>query len=145
VRARANAKARGLDTRVTYVEGDCTASKDPADVVICIGSDHAFGDQSTALEALRDFVRPGGRLLFGSGFWQSPPSLEQAAAVGMTPDSLPDLAGLVELAIEQGFRPLTIQSANRDEWEQFESGYLADWEEWLLSYPHHADADEAGR
>ena len=49
------------------------------------------------------------------------------------------------LAIEQGFRPLTIQSANRDEWEQFESGNLADWEEWLLSYPHHADADEAGR
>jgi hypothetical protein len=91
-----------MDTRVTFVEGDCTASKDPADVVICIGSDHAFGDQSTALEALRDFVRPGGRLLFGSGFWQSPPSLEQAAAVGMTPDSLPDLAGLVELAIEQG-------------------------------------------
>ena len=118
MRGRANAKARGLDTRVTYVEGDCTASKDPADVVICIGSDHAFGDQSTALEALRDFVRPGGRLLFGSGFWQSPPSLEQAAAVGMTPDSLPDLAGLVELAIEQGrfacIRPVRIKINSRE-------------------------------
>jgi SAM-dependent methyltransferase len=140
-RARANAAARGLDGQVTFIEGDCTAPRDAADVVIGVGSDHAFGDQSSALEALRGLTRPGGRLLFGSGFWQRPPSVEEAAAVEMAPDSLPDLAGLVELAIEHGFRPLTIQTANHDEWEQFESGYLADWELWLLAYGEHPDAD----
>jgi hypothetical protein len=109
--------------------------------LICVGSDHAFGDQSAALDALRGFTRPDGRLLFGSGFWQRPPSVEQAASVGLTPGSLPDLAGLVELAIEQGFRPLTILTANRDESEQFESGYLSDWELWLLAYGDDPRAD----
>lgn len=140
-RGRANAAARGLDGRVAFVEGDCAAPRDRADVVICVGSDHAFGDQSAALAALGGYLSPGGRLLFGSGFWRNPPSAERAAALEMTPESLPDLAGLVEIAIEQGFRPLTIQSANHDEWEQFESGYLADSEQWLLTYGDHPDAD----
>jgi hypothetical protein len=58
----------------------------------------------------------------------------------MTRDSLPDLAGLVDLAIAAGFRPLFVETANRDEWERFESGYLADWERWLH---HHGDEPDA--
>jgi SAM-dependent methyltransferase len=139
-RARTNAAVRGVDTRVTFEAGEAAAAHESADVVICIGADHAFGDQGAALAALHGLVRPDGRLLFGSGFWHREPSTEQAAAVGMTPSSLPDLAGLVEVAIEQGFRPLTIQSANRDEWEHFESGFLADWEHWLLRHGDHPDA-----
>ena len=59
----------------------------------------------------------------------------------MTPESLRDLAGLVDCGVSQGFRPLCIESANRDEWEQFESGYLADWEEWLLIAGDTPDAE----
>ncbi len=55
---------------------------------------------------------------------------------------MPDLAGLVEIAIDQGFRALAIQSANHDEWEEFESGYLADWEQWLLSYGDRPEAEQ---
>ena len=39
------------------------------------------------------------------------------------------LAGLVELGLEFGLRPLDLQTASEDEWNAFESGYLADWEE----------------
>ncbi len=135
-RGRANAVSRGIDGRVAFEAGEArrgrraagdageaAVSREPADVVICVGADHAFGDQRAALAALHGLVRPGGLVLFGSGFWSVEPSVEQAAAVGMTPESLPDLAGLVDLAIGQGFRPLTIQTANADEWAQFESGY----------------------
>jgi len=44
-------------------------------------------------------------------------------------------AGLVERAVDAGFRPLFVETANTDEWDAFESGFLADTEEWLL---HHA-------
>ena len=64
-----------------------------------------------------------------------------AVAVGLTPDALPDLAGLVDLALTAGFRPLFVQTANRDEWEQFESGYLADLERWLHRYGDRREAD----
>jgi hypothetical protein len=60
----------------------------------------------------------------------------------MTPADLPDLAGLVDLAIAAGFRPLAVETATRDEWERFESGYLADWEEWLRVHGDDPRADE---
>ena len=141
VRARANAAARGLDDRVTFVEAPAPVRHEPADIVICVGADHAYGGQVEALRALHPIVRSGGQLLFASGFWEQSPSPEQARAVGLEPDSLADLAGLVDLAIAAGFRPLHLQTANRDEWEQFESGFLADLEHWLHRYGHDPASD----
>ena len=111
------------------------------DVVICIGADHAFGTQLDALEALWGLVNPGGRVLFGSGFWERTPSASEAASVGMTPKSLSDLGSLVDMAVALGFRPLFTQTANRDEWESFESGYLADYETWLVDHNHRPEAE----
>ena len=141
-RGRANAVARGLDGRVTFVEGSADASHETADVLVCVGASHAFGDTSAALRALRALVRPGGRLLFGEAFWERTPTAEQAAGLGpgATPEDFTNLAGLVDLAVAAGFRPLQIESANRDEWEEFESGYLLDWEDWLV---RHGDQPEA--
>jgi SAM-dependent methyltransferase len=130
-RGRANAAARGLSDRVDLVAGDAAAAADPADVILNIGAEHVYGDQQAALGRLASLVRPGGVVLFGSGFWQRSPTVAQAAALGATPDDQRDLAGLVELAIGAGLRPLEIQTANEDEWNAFESGYLADWEKWL--------------
>jgi len=144
-RARADACGRGLGDRVSFTETNLPAPLEPADAVICVGADHAFGGQSEALRALRELVRPGGRLLFGTGFWERVPSAEQAGVLDETPESLPDLAGLVDLATAEGLRPLGVQTANRDEWERFESGFLADWEEWLLRYGHLPGADAVRR
>ena len=128
-----NARARGLDGRVTLLATEGTSPLDPADAVICIGSDHVYGDQVDALAALHPLVRPGGVLLFGTGYWQRPPTAAEAAGLGATPDELPDLATLVDRAIAAGFRPLDIHTANEDEWNAFESGYLADWEEAVMT------------
>jgi SAM-dependent methyltransferase len=140
-RGRANAKARGIDDRVRFVEGDAAVAGASAEVVLCVGSDHVFGTQAEALAALRERVTPGGRLLFGTGFWTRQPGAAEAAAVGMERDDLPALAELVDLAVSLGFRPLSVRTATCDEWEAFESGYLADWEEWLMDNPSHPDAD----
>lgn len=140
-RASNNARVRGLSDRVEFRVGDLVDASDPADVVVCIGADHAFGSQAEALRQLRPRVGPGGRLLFGSGFWERPPTEEQAATIGMTPASLTGLEGLVEMSVASGFRPLGIQTANRDEWDAFESGFLADWEEWLVDNADDPEAD----
>jgi len=141
-RARANASARGLADRVEFVNATAPTKHEPADLVVCVGADHAYGGQKEALNALHAMVRPAGQLLFGSGFWERAPSPDQAASVGLDPDSLPALDGLVDLAVAAGFRPLSIQTASRDEWEQFESNFLADWEQWLRRHGQHPDADD---
>ncbi len=139
-RGRRNAAAAGVAGRVRFVTAMPTFDAGLPDVVICVGSDHIFGTQQAALADLHSMLSPGGRLLLGTGFWESPPTEEQAAAVGYAPSSLTSLADLVDVALAAGFRPLDLRTASRREWEEFEFGYLADWEEWLLL---HGDSTEA--
>ncbi len=124
------------------VEGVAPTEADPVDLVMCVGSDHASGDQRQALRALHRLTKPGGRVLFGTTFWETSPTRKQARATEMELEALSDLDGLVDLAVNTGFRPLWTQTASRDEWETFESGYLADWEEWLHRYGDHPAASD---
>ncbi|MEV6029021.1 class I SAM-dependent methyltransferase [Streptomyces sp. NPDC052036] len=150
-RGRANAEARGLTERVRFVEESATDTvRGPADIVLCFSASHALSDAqppehtAAALHTLRRLVAPGGRVLLGEGFWQRPPTPAEVSA--MWPDASPsefhDLAGLVDLAVAAGFRPAWIETANSDEWEEFESAYQADVEEWLASHPAHPLAEE---
>ncbi|MCX3060280.1 SAM-dependent methyltransferase [Streptomyces beihaiensis] len=150
-RGRANAERRGLAERVHFAhESAVDTTRGPADVVLCFSSSHALTDTepphhtAAALRALHRLVKPGGRVLLGEGFWQRPPLAAELSA--MWPDAsaseFHDLAGLVDLAIAEGFRPAWIESASLDEWEHFESAYQADVEEWLAAHPDHPLAKE---
>lgn len=143
-RGRAAAEERGLGDRVLFTRADASAAElGIADVVLCVGSSHALGeDLGEALAALRTLVRPGGRVLLGEGFFCRPPTLVELAAMwpGASPDDHPSLPDLVDTAVEAGFRPEWVETATRAEWEDFESGYLADVEEWLVANPDHAEA-----
>jgi cyclopropane fatty-acyl-phospholipid synthase-like methyltransferase len=150
-RGRASARARGLDGLVTFAEeSGVDTSRGPADVVLCVGSSHALSDieppghTAAALAVLRRLVTPGGRVLLGEGFWQRPPTTAELAAMwpGMTARDLFDLAQIGDLAVQAGFRPAWIETASEQEWEEFESGYQADQEEWLAAHPDHPDAAE---
>lgn len=117
---------------MTFAVDSAAEVTDPADVLICVVSDHAYGSQRDALTAVHSLVRLGGVVLLDTGVWERLSTPAEAAAIGMEPDDLLDLAGMVDLAIATGFRPLAIQTAARDEWERFKSGFLADWETWLM-------------
>jgi cyclopropane fatty-acyl-phospholipid synthase-like methyltransferase len=143
-RGRQNAEKRGLSGRVSFIEGPAAGHVGPADVVISCGAYQAFGTIAEALKALRALVKPAGLLLFGAEIWDRTPTDEQLANMwpGMTADDCLYLPDLVDAATAEGFRPLHIQTATRGEWEEFESGYAAGAEEWLLA---HGDHPEAGQ
>jgi len=126
VRGRANAAARGLADRVTFVDGPAAEHDATADVLISIGAYQAFGDVDAALRALRGLVNPGGLVLFGVEFWEHPPPPERLARMwpGATVDDCDDLPGVVDRAIAAGFRPLRIETVTADEWAEFESGQI---------------------
>ncbi len=89
-------------------------------------------------------MRPGGFLLFAAEIWDRTPTDAQLANMwpGTTVADCLYLPDLVDAATAEGFRPLRIQTATRGEWEEFESGYAAEAEEWLLANGVHPDADE---
>ncbi|MGW4866620.1 SAM-dependent methyltransferase [Streptomyces chartreusis] len=150
-RGRLNAEARGLAERARFVEESATGtSRGPADLVLCVGSSQALGPAeppghfAEALRELRRLVSDDGRVLLGEGFWQRPPTAAELA--GMWPEAAVsdhhDLAALLDLVVAAGFRPEWTETANLDEWEEFESAYQADAEVWLARNPGHPLADE---
>src|SRR5262249_30517812 len=68
-RAQASAQRRGLADRTTFTAADGGTARGPADLVICVGTSHVYGDATTALTALFPMVNPGGRLLYGDATW----------------------------------------------------------------------------
>ncbi|WP_217545878.1 cyclopropane-fatty-acyl-phospholipid synthase family protein [Streptomyces sp. GbtcB6] len=145
-RGRRAAGARGLADRVEFAEESAVGTgRGPADVVLCLGASQALSDDLVpALRELRRLVADGGRVLLGEGFWQRTPT--EAELAGMWPGASAadhhDLATLVDLTVSAGFRPEWIETANLDEWEEFESAYQADKELWLASNPDHPLAAE---
>jgi cyclopropane fatty-acyl-phospholipid synthase-like methyltransferase len=138
-RGRALAAGRSLDKHVTFVKGEAAAWREPADRVLCVGAAHAFGGTAAALKALAEFVRPGGRLLFGDAFWERPPTIEAAEIFG---DGVMPLADLIEHARGLGWRVLHLSIADQREWDDFEATWLAGRQEWLLEHPEDPRAME---
>ncbi|MGW1798438.1 SAM-dependent methyltransferase [Streptomyces sp. NPDC001984] len=150
-RGRRNARARGLASRVEFVEESAVGTRrGPADLVLCLGASHALSTAepplhtTEALRELRRLVCDGGRVVLGEGFWERTPT--PAELSGMWPDASADdhygLARLVDLAVEAGFRPEWTETASQEEWEEFESAYQADTEVWLAGHPDHPLAAE---
>ncbi|MFD9908306.1 SAM-dependent methyltransferase [Streptomyces sp. NPDC059063] len=151
-RGRAAARERGLADRVEFVAESATDTRrGPADVVLCLGSAQALRaadaeppHTAEALRALRTLVRPGGRVLLGEGFWQRTPTAAELAAMwpGAREDEHLYLGDLADAAVDAGFRPLWVETASQEEWEEFESAYRADTEEWLAAHATHPAAAE---
>jgi SAM-dependent methyltransferase len=141
-RGRANAESRGLGSRVRLDVDDATSWTGCADVMVCIGAGHAWNGTRKLLETAREHLRPGGRFLLGETFWERPPTPEALAALDAEPGDFGSLPDLVDLAIDCGYRMLSLSVAGTDEWDSFESRWCAGRERWLLDHPDAPDADE---
>jgi SAM-dependent methyltransferase len=140
--ARRRARDRGLEARVAFEETEA-ASYEGADydAVLCIGATHAFGGLAGTLEAVRRYLRPGGRVLLGEGFWDGEPTLQAMSALGAAPGELPDLPGLVETARAAGYEPGYGHVSSTEEWDDYEWSWTGSLTEWALT--EAGDADRA--
>ena len=136
-RGRAAATACGL--AVEFAESDAATWDDPAERVFCVGAAHIFGSTTAALEALARVVRPSGRLLYGDGFWAAAPGPAAREIFGPDLLTLPDL---LDAAAGAGWRVLHFSTADRLEWDDFESTSRAGWAEWLVAHPADPRAGE---
>lgn len=100
------------------------------DAVLCVGSSHVFGGLDDTLLALRDRLKPGGRVILGDTIWEQAPSDAAQEAVEATPDDFPDLAGLVDRVREHGFEVIDGHVSTLEEWDDYEwawTGALVRW------------------
>ena len=115
------AAQRGLHARIEFVEADVATFLDLADVVVSIGTSHAFGGSGEALHALLECVTPGGRVLYGDTFWATPPSEAARETIG----KLPRLDELRAAAQSAGFRIERDEVSTLADWDAFETSWRA--------------------
>jgi cyclopropane fatty-acyl-phospholipid synthase-like methyltransferase len=119
------AAERGLYERVEFVEADAASFVDQGDVVLCVASSHAFGGTADALATLHDRVAPGGRVLFGDGFWATRPSPAAHATIG----ELPTRDEILDGATAAGFRIVGDDVSTLAEWDAFEAAWRSGLEQ----------------
>lgn len=148
--AHRRAVDRGLADRATFEARDAREVTGSFGAVTCIGASQIWGadvqeaqpiDYVSALSALRDLLPRAGRLVFGEGIWSAPPTPAATSPLAGRDDEYVGLGALVELAKAQGFAVLAAHEADRDEWDEFESGFTAGYARWLAEHP--ADEPEA--
>ncbi|GAB3317098.1 class I SAM-dependent methyltransferase [Geodermatophilus aquaeductus] len=147
--ARDRAAMGGLRGRVEFVQADAaTWEGGPFDAVVCIGATHVFGGPAGTLDAVRRSLRPGGRVLFGDGFWEAGPSDAALAGLGAEPGELPDLPGLLAEVQRCDFEPGYAHLSTLTEWDEYEwcrTGALTEWALTEADGSERAAALEAAR
>jgi SAM-dependent methyltransferase len=144
-RAAAAAAQRGLDNRLTLHERDARGFVPDGDydLVLCVGSTHAFGGFAGTLQQAGRYVNTDGILLVGEGFWQIPPTAQALAALDAAPEDFTDLAGLVDAAEQAGWTPVYAHVSDAAEWDDYEWSWVGSLTEWALDNPGHPGASGA--
>ena len=112
-------------------------------MVIASGVSHVWGGTLAMLDALKQSVRPGGKVLVGDGIWRRPPTDAALQALEATADDFLSCAAVVDAAIASGYRVLGVGEASENEWDDFESRWCSGYERWLLANPAHREASAA--
>ena len=105
------------------------------DLVLCIGSTHAFGGLTETLTRVRSLLRPGGLALVGDGFWEKEPTPELLITLEATPDDYADLAGTVAAMESAGFRVVYGHTSELGEWDEYEWSWTGTLTRWALDNP----------
>ena len=129
--ARARAEQRSLTDRVTFEQADAAEFEGGEfDAVLCVGAVHALGGLGSALSKVRTHLRPGGRVLLGDGFWESPPTPAALTALEAEPGDFAELPALVADVQRFGYEPGYGHVSTAAEWDDYEwswTGSLAAW------------------
>jgi SAM-dependent methyltransferase len=141
-RASAMAAERGLEDRLILHERDARTYVPDGDydLVLCVGSTHAFGGFAGTLELAGRHVNAYGVLIVGEGFWEATPSKAALSALDADPDDFTDLAGLSEAAERAGWTPIYAHVSDAAEWDDYEWSWVGALTEWALDNPGHPDA-----
>jgi SAM-dependent methyltransferase len=137
--ATAEASTFANEDRITFAIADCTQVKVHSDVLICMGSTHAWACLEDALSSFKQTLRPEGQLIIGVPYWEKPPSDAACHALGTTQDGLPTAISLRTLITESGFDITGFRASTLAEWDAFEIAWCASRVIWLRENPNHPD------
>lgn len=118
-RGRSAAQERAVSERVDLRVSDASECDLAADIALCIGSTHLFGEPADAIGRLRAFGRSAA--VIGDLVWTATPEQEHLDIFGPLPVGE---QALVELAVAAGWEVVDSDRSSLAEWDEFEVGWI---------------------
>ena len=123
--ARETFAQRAPEASPTWIQADAAEQSfehAQLDAIVWNGGPYvAFKGIHDTLRMMKTWLKPGGTLLVGHGFWIQPPPEDYLDATGIPSDEFTDHAGNIACGQAAGLIPLYCCISNRDEWDHFES------------------------
>ncbi len=136
--ARRQAEERVPESKVSLFEQDVRDyAPEPGsfDLVVSTGGVAFRGGVGGTLAVLSGFVAPGGKLLFGEGYWREEPSAEYLVALGAAREELKDYGGTIAAAEDVGLDLKRAVTTSVEDWDAYEDA-------WARNGERYADAHE---
>lgn len=125
--ARRAASERVPDAQLEWVNADLDEyNPEPGTLacITCLGGPRLGATLGETIAVLKTWLRPGGYLLMGEGFWAQQPPPGYLQATGIPADDLDDHCGNMRAGRDQGLILLYTCVSDRDEWDVFEGRIL---------------------
>jgi len=142
--ARARSFDRGVTAQLELVEqkaAEYPGAKNSFDAALCIGATHAYDGLASTLEALKGWVKPGGLVLVGEGYWRRKPDAGYLKAIGAKLKDYTEHAGNVEAGIAAQLTYLYATVSSEDDFDDYEGLYNRAVESHCLENPDDPDVD----
>ena len=113
------------------------------DVAVCIGSTHALGGYLPTLKALIRWVKPGGFIAVGEGFWTKRPARRYLRVLKGRRDEFTTHEKNITRAEALGLIPWWCVASSPDEWDEYEWSWSGSLAAWALDHPDEPGSGEA--
>jgi cyclopropane fatty-acyl-phospholipid synthase-like methyltransferase len=143
--ARRQAEERVPEARVALLEQDVREyAPEPGsfDVVVSTGGISFRGGVGGSLAVLSGFVAPGGKLLFGEGYWREEPTAEYLVALGAAREELKDYEGTIEAAQDVGLELKRAVTTSVEDWDAYEDAWAHNGERYAEAHEGEEGVDE---
>ena len=140
-RAQKKMADQDLQSRIEIVHSNAAEfdfEKGGYDVAACIGATFIWGGYRETIQAMKNAIRPKGKLVIGEATWkrsQIPPELALSEKF-LTEDQL------LQITWQEGFDILYLLRASQDDWDRYESENWRGLLDWLDENPQHPERQE---
>ncbi len=141
--ARLKIQQRGLSDRLQVIQGNGAAYQfEPGryDYAACIGATFIWDSYQAALAAMKQAIRPAGKLLVGEVYWLKdtvPPDLAQSQTCFHSESKL------LQITWEAGLEVEYVVRASHDDWDTYEAGNWYGLIRWIEENPQHPERQQA--
>ena len=138
------AQATGVHRRLALHEGPAQEYEDdePFDLVLSVGSTHAFGGLEPTVAAVRGHLADGGRAIIGDGFWERKPTVTALKALEAKAEDHRDLRGTFDAMEATGMAVVDAHVSTPGEWDDYECSWSGSLIEWAVTNPDDPEAAE---